>query len=129
MKCGDIFLFNTEKAKGHPTRLKFHLFVCEGDWSTDGSVFLFVSSENFYKDYRILNPPYVFLTKPDSFVACGNIVSYSDGELAKAGAQIVGRIADEHLAELADAIADSDTMEAGHIRLVVGAIRAHLSVS
>ncbi len=122
MILGAVYKWETAKAKGHITRDKFHVFICEGDWE-EGHTFLFISSDDFGGDYRLTNPPYEFLTKPESFVSCSSIVSYSEDELKLMG-KPVGQLSKQHLIELHKAIANSDTMVGRHQKRCCNALMA-----
>lgn len=122
MKVGSVYKWVTTKAKGYDERTKYHVFICEGDWQ-DGHTFLFISSEDIDVggDYQITKPPYDFLTKPISFISCSSIVTYTEEELAAMGDPI-GQLSVEHLTELHQALANSDTMTAKHIKRCCNAI-------
>lgn len=121
MIIGDVFYGETDKAIGHASRNKYQLFIREPNWE-EGYVFLFISSNCIEGDYKIENPPYSFLTKSESFVSCGSIISYDETELYKAGTK-VGAISKAHMIEIHSVIASSFLMEQRHIFLVCNAIR------
>lgn len=86
-----------------------HLFICEPDGLHDNT-FLFISSNDYWKDYLLKRADYPFL-RHDSFVSCSYTVTYSDQELADCKPVLLGRLSQTHLQELYKAIADSETME------------------
>ena len=116
MNTGDIYVWATRKAKGHDERTKYHVFICESDWR-DGNIFLFISSINYGGDFEIAG--YDFLPNDASFVSCTAIVDYSDDELENDyQPELVGRLRDEDLSNLFDAVAASELLEGRHIRRV-----------
>jgi hypothetical protein len=123
MKTGDVFYWETTKARGHEKRFKYQIFICNADWE-EGYTFLFISSEGIEGDYKIENPPYSFLTKRESFVSCNSIVTYTDEELYKIGDK-VGTLSKKHLMEIHQAVANSFIMERRHILRVCNALRAY----
>lgn len=123
MNVGEIYFWVTDKAVGHSSRPKFHVYIGEAGWREQGHAFLFISSSNFTGcDYQINKVDYAFLTKDVSFVSCGRIVAYADHELAAAAPKFFGALSHQHLAQLRTAIANSDVMENWQILLVCGAI-------
>jgi hypothetical protein len=59
MNPGDIFHWQTTKAKGYNLRPKDHIFICRTD--SKNNVFLFISKGERDGDYKITKPPYSFL--------------------------------------------------------------------
>lgn len=57
MKLGEIYVWETEKAKGHDSRRKYHVFICEAD-SLGENTFLFISRNDFFDDYEIAKRDY-----------------------------------------------------------------------
>jgi hypothetical protein len=125
MKLGQVFYWETDKAKGHDKRFKYQVFICDDDWEA-GYTFLFISSDDGGGDYRITNPPYKFFPKSESYVSCSSIVTYDEDELDQIG-KAVGQLTAEHLKELHDAILSSFLMEQRYIKRVCNAIRAGLA--
>jgi hypothetical protein len=121
MNVGDIFVWDTNKAKGHDSRKKMHVFICVGDWSEDNT-FLFISSIDYEGDFPISASDYEFLTH-DSFVACHSQVTYSDEYLAKCSPALVGRLLPKDIGALHDTVAASEKMEGQHILRICAALR------
>ena len=120
MKIGEIYVWATQKAKGHDERTKYHVFICESDWQ-NGNIFLFISSIDYGGDLEIAG--YDFLPNDASFVSCTAIVDYSDDELNNVYEPTrVGSLTNKDLARLFDAVARSDIMVGRHIRRVCNAL-------
>ena len=122
MNTGETFFWETTKAKGYKLRPKYHIFICRTDSSNN--VFLFISKDGRDGDYKITKPPYSFLLLPESFISCSSVVRYTDAQLKTASPLPEGSLSKEHLLELFFQIANSFTMEAGHIKLVCEALSA-----
>lgn len=124
MKLGEVFFWETDKAIGHQLRNKFHIFICEED-GFDGHTFLFISSDHYEGDFKILKSDYPFLTH-DSSISLGRIICYSTDELAKFKAEAVGAIRADHLQQLFHATQGSPTMEGKDIKRVCNALKVAL---
>lgn len=122
METGEIYVWDTTKAKGHETRRKFHVFICESDWQEDNT-FLFINKANWGGDFAISNGDYPFLTLQESYIDCAAIVSYTDTELQEAKPQLVGQLSPRDAQNLFQAIAASDTMSGRDIRRVCEALK------
>jgi hypothetical protein len=122
MNVGNIFYWVTDKAKGHETRAKYHLYICEGDWEEDNT-FLFISKADYGGDYKIKKADYPFFELAESFVSCGSIVTYSDDRLKEFDQKPLGTLSKKHLGELYQAVLNSDTMEGRHIKRVCNALK------
>ena len=127
MKLGEIYVWVTDQAFGHQVRRKYHIYLCEAGWRTQGHAFLFISSADYGGDYPIRNADYGFLKNEVSYVSCGNIVTYSDDEVAAAKPEKVGSLSLGHLKDLYQAVAASETMEQWQIDLVCKALKPALS--
>ena len=111
MIVGEIYYFPTNQAAGYTTRDKYHLYLCEGDWRTQGRVFLFINKSNSYANgYELTRADYPFFTRPHSYVICSGLFVYSQEDLDEFGPQRMGRLTPAHLGELCRFIEDSDTM-------------------
>jgi hypothetical protein len=122
MNVGDVFVWETTKAKGHDSRPKLHVFICPGDWEID-NVFLFISSINYEGDFLLKASDYTFL-RYDSYVACHSIVAYSDDDLTQCAPTPLGRLLLKDVSALHAAIAASQIMEVRHIHRICAALRA-----
>ena len=122
MNTGDIFVWETDRAKGYELRRKYHMYIGEAGWRDDGHAFLFISSTDYGGDFKILQSDYSFLAKEHSYISCGSIVVYPVDELSSYAPVRVGRLraADAHT--LHSSLAASDTMEQWQIRLCCDAI-------
>jgi hypothetical protein len=125
MRTGEIYKWETDKATGYDRRDKYHIYICESDWTAENT-FLFVSSTNNGGDYEVRNHPYTCFPKPFSFVSTSSIVEYTDNELAGLNLSPLHCLSDQHLRELHDAIRDSFVMERRQITRLCNAIRASL---
>ena len=129
MAIGDIYFFQSDRARGHAQRNKYHIEVCEGDWRDDGDcVFLFINKSNAYDDgfeIRKANG-YAFLQLDISFIACSSPISYEDDYLQNHAGNPVGRIRNEDIQLLIDHIQASRVMEEHYIKRIVEALAALL---
>jgi hypothetical protein len=121
MNLGEIFYWTTEKAIGHESRPKYHIYVCPEDWQ-EGPTFLFVNSGKYGDDIEIKKASYGFLER-DSFISCGLPVSYSEEELAAFNQKPVGKLTPEDLKKLFDAVADSESMEGWQVKRISVALQ------
>lgn len=122
MNIGDIYLWETDRAKGHALRRKFHMYVGEAGWKDDGHAFLFISSNDYGGDFKILQSDYAFLTKEFSYISCNGIVVYPASEINGYAPIKVGSLRPADAAALHSALAGSDTMEQWQIHLCCGAV-------
>jgi hypothetical protein len=123
MKLGEIYVWDTDKAVGHDSRKKYHVFICPADWR-EGHTFLFISKADYGGDFAISNDDYKFLPIPVSYVSCTSIVCYTDQELADCKSQLVGQLLVEHMKALFNAVQGSEIMEQRNILRVCNALRA-----
>ncbi|PHQ67788.1 MAG: hypothetical protein COB92_03075 [Robiginitomaculum sp.] len=125
MKLGNIYVWETNQAKGHDRRKKYHLFICVGDWQEENT-FLFISSLDYGgPDLKIKKSDYPFLSKDESYASCTDIVCYSDSALSGCEPELIGRLTDEHIISLRDQILASEIMEQKHINRICQAIDAY----
>ena len=123
MIVGEIYYFGTDQAVGHDWRNKYHVYLCEGDWSQQGYAFLFINKSNSYGDgYELRKADYGFFPLPYSYVRCGNLVFYSQEDLDEVQPQLLGRLTDAHLGELCRIIEASETMPGRQIALACAAL-------
>ena len=120
MKTGEIFYWVTDKAKGHLSRPKYHIFICESDWKEDNT-FLFISSDDYFKDFRITKADWADMPKEESFIG-GSPVFYSDLELRTDTISPSGILTTKCMRRLALHVQDSEVMERRHISRVVAAL-------
>ena len=122
MKIGDIYSWETERATGHELRRKYHLYIGEAGWREDGHAFLFISSNDYGGDFRILQADYSFLTKESSYISCNSIVVYPVSELRGYAPTKVGSFRSADAAALHSSLAKSETMEQWQIQLCCTAV-------
>ena len=127
MRVGDIYVWETDQAKGHELRRKFHIYIGEAGWREEGHAFLFISSNDYGGDFEIFQSEYSFLTKEKSYISCNGIVVYPFGGLSNYSPVKVGRLLSEDAAALHSTLAGSDTMVSWQIRLCCTAIAALIS--
>lgn len=120
MKTGDIFYWNTGKAKGYESRQKYHVFICESDWKEDNT-FLFISSNDYFKDFRITKRDWAKMPKEESFIGC-NPVFYSDEELRRYSIAQIGSLTLACMQRLALHVQDSEVMETRYIAHIAAAL-------
>lgn len=127
MITGEIYYWITNRALGHDARPKYHVYLSEADWHEEGYAFLFINKSNNYGgDYEIQKADYEFFTLPYSYISCGDLVFYTDADLALCSPELKGRVANSHLAELYHAILASETMVEWKIRLACQALKDFL---
>lgn len=122
MRTGEVFYWITDKAKGHDSRPKYHIFICEADWKDDNT-FLFISSNDYFKDFRITKSDWANMPKEESFVG-GSPIFYSDSELRAYAISPMGVLTAKCMKRLALHVQDSEVMERRHISRVVAALYA-----
>jgi len=126
MNLGDIYVWETDQARGHERRNKYHVFICVGDWQEENT-FLFISSMDYGgPDFKIIKSDYPFLAKLESYVSCTEIVCYTDNELSEGETKLVGQLTDEHIAALRECILASEIMEQRYINRICRAIDTYL---
>lgn len=126
MAIGKVYYWETDQAKGHEQRWKYHVYICESDWHAEGYAFAFISKGDYGGDYAIYKKDYDFLKYEVSYVSCGSLVFYTQKELDDAKPKLVGTLSMDHLAELYGKILDSDFMEGWQIKLACGALKESL---
>jgi hypothetical protein len=102
MKTGEIFLWTTGKAKGHNSRDKYHIFICVGDWA-EANTFLFISSLNYFADFKIDKIDWPQMPKEESFIS-PNPVFYTDAELASFTIKRAGYLTKRHISRIVTAL-------------------------
>ncbi len=122
MKLGDIFYWVTEKAVGHDSRPKYHIFICEADgW--DDHTFLVINKATWGNELKITKAEYPFLDY-DSYVGCNGVFCYSDAELAPLDKKPKGQLTKAHLQALFNILADPHAMERKQANRLCNALKA-----
>lgn len=103
------------------------MYIGEAGWKDDGQAFLFISSNDYGGDFKILQSDYAFLTKPISYVSCNGIVVYPASELGGYTPIKVGNLRPADAVALHSALAGSDTMEQWQIQLCCRAVAGLIS--
>lgn len=125
MQAGEIYFWNTDRATGHDTRDKYHLYVCEGGAGyEDLHTFLFINKRDYGGDYAIHKTDYGFFSLDVSYV--GGVVTYTADELKAASPVLKGRLSTAHLAGLCASVAGSETMTGYEQKHVYNALMAAL---
>jgi hypothetical protein len=122
MDVGEIFLWNTDKAKGHESRDKYHLYVSECQWE-DGHAFLFISKADYGGDFPIYKSDYGFFPLDTSYISLSGIVPYSDKEIQDARPERKGQLSKQHMQDLFHAVAGTEKMVEREKLLVGNALR------
>ena len=122
METGNVLLWTTDKAKGHGSRRKYHIFICEGDWVEERKTFLFISSHDYFNDFEITRSDWREMPNSSSFISCNSPVFYSDSELRSYTVTPTGSLSTKCLRRLALHIQDSDVMERRQIARVVASL-------
>jgi hypothetical protein len=122
MLAGEIHYWNTDKAQGHASRNKYHLYISECRWE-DGHAFLFINSAKCGSDFELLKTDYPFFTFDKSYISLTGIIPYTDKELKDAAPDLKGRLTKQHLQDLFNAVAGCKTMPNREILLVGNALK------
>lgn len=123
MLVGEIYFWDTNKAKGHDSRDKYHLYIGESQWD-DGRAFLFINSTDYGGDFALAKADYRFFPLEISYISLSGIVPYTDQELAAAAPELKGRLTAAHMQALFNAVAGCKTMTPREILLVGNALKA-----
>lgn len=123
MLVGEIYFWDTNKAKGRDSRDKYHLYIGECQWE-DGHAFLFINKADYGGDFPLLKKDYSFFRLDVSYTSLSGIVSYTDKELQDFSPQLKGRLTKAHMQDLFNAVAGCRTMVNREILLVGNALKA-----
>ena len=121
MKLGDIFYWITEKAIGHESRSKYHIYICPPD-HLDDHTFLLINKVAWGDDLKITKAECSFL-QYDSYIGCNGVVTYTDAELALLENKPVGQLSRQHLQALFNILADARTMERMQAKRLCNALK------
>jgi hypothetical protein len=119
MKLGEIFKWKTDKATGHATRQKYHIFICNSDGQ---NYFLYINSMDWYQDYKLVKSPDHEFLDYDSYVGCNAVVPYTDAELTAFDSNPVGQLTKANIKELRDALIAAGSMPTGDLNMVCKAL-------
>jgi hypothetical protein len=122
MRVGEIYLWNTDRAAGHDSRNKYHLYVGECQWE-NGHAFLFINKADYGDDFAIYKKDYAFFPLDVSYIGLGGIIPYTDQDLKECIPQLKGRLTKAHMQELFNAIAGCKKMPSREILLVGNALK------
>jgi hypothetical protein len=122
MNLGDVFYWVTEKAIGHDSRPKYHIYICAAD-ARDDNTFLLINKSPWGDELKITKADYPFLDY-DSYIGCNGVVTYTDAELAALDKSPVGQIRQEHLKSLFNILADPLAMEVMQAKRLCNALKA-----
>lgn len=123
MKTGEIYCWDTDKAKNHAQRKKYHIFICAADWQDDNT-FMFICSSTYFSDFEITKADWKEMPKERSAISCSSPIFYSDAELTCHKIPPVGKLTVECMKRLARHVQDSETLERRYIRKIVEALHA-----
>jgi len=121
MKTGEIYCWDTDKAKSHAQRRKYHIFIGTADWQDDNT-FMFICSSTYFSDFEITKADWKEMPKDGSAISCSYPAFYSDAELTGYKISLVGKLTVECMKRLARHVQDSETLEGRHIRKIVAAL-------
>ncbi len=122
MKLGDVFYWVTEKAIGHDSRAKYHIYICDAD-AWDDNTFLLINKSPWGDELKITKANYPFLDY-DSYIGCNGVVTYTDAELVALDKNPVGQIRQDDLKALFNILADPLAMEAKQAKRLCNALKA-----
>ncbi|MCX7313463.1 MAG: hypothetical protein NTV56_17450 [Alphaproteobacteria bacterium] len=126
MLVGEIHIWSTDKAKGHDSRNKYHLYIGECAWE-DGHAFLFINSGKYGSDFELLKLDYLFFPLEKNYISLTGIIPYSDRELESMAPVLKGRLTNQHMKDLFNAVADCKTMPNREVLLVGNALKTAFS--
>lgn len=111
MQVGGIYKWATNKARGHTSRTKYHVFI--GRNQQNKCVFLFINSENTYGEgFELKKTDYSFFTKSSSYIGCTSTVKYSAHEIKLINKiESVGLLEQPDIPRLIQHLQDSEVME------------------
>ena len=121
MLVGEIYFWDTNKAKGHDSRDKYHLYICESQWD-DGHAFLFINKTDYGGDFALSKTDYPFFPLQTSYISLSGIIPYTDQELTTA--VLKGRLTKAHMQALFNAVAASNTMVERETLLIGNALKS-----
>jgi hypothetical protein len=124
MQVGEIYYWDTQKAAGHASRFKYHVFISEPDGIFQDHLFLFISSADYGSDFAISKTDYPFFTNATSYISVGGVIQYSDSELKAAAPQLKGRMTQQHMQDLFNAILKAGKMPGREEKCVCNALKA-----
>lgn len=127
MNTGDVYYWETAKAKGHETRRKYHIYICDADWADDVT-FMFICSISYTGDFAITKDECPFLKNDESYISCSAPVLYTETEIKSLSVKMqkVGSLPKSTLRRLLNHILDSETLERQYIKRISEAIAAAL---
>ena len=122
MIIGGIYKWATQRARGHQSREKYHIFISET--SSSRNVFLFVNSINYYDEgFELKNNDYPCFPKASSFIGCTSVVIYNNSEISHlSDNDCLAVLSDTHKQALANHISQSEVMEQRHINLIFSSL-------
>lgn len=128
MKAAEIHYFESRRARGHDSRDKYHIYLGPSDWrdETSGHSFLFISKSGYEYDYEILKCDYEFFPLERSYVSCGSIVTYTDGELSDEKVSYLASLKKPHIKELYEALLASEALEEWQQQFACNCLLPHL---
>jgi len=122
MQTGEIYYWDTDKAAGHDSRFKYHLYIGECPWE-DGHAFLFINKADYGGDFPLHKKDYDFFPLDVSYIGLGGIIPYTDQQLKDAAPELKGCLTKDHMQQLFNAVAGCKTMVNREILLVGNALR------
>jgi hypothetical protein len=123
MLVGEVYFWNTDKAKGHASRDKYHLYIGECPWE-DGHAFLFISKADYGGDFAIAKADYGFFQLETSYISLSSIIPYTEEELAAVNPELKGRLTKPHMQALFNPVAGCKTLVTREQNLVGNALKA-----
>ncbi|MCP9629228.1 hypothetical protein NML43_19200 [Rhodopseudomonas palustris] len=125
MKIGDVYRWETDQVKGRDKRMKMQIFIRPQD-EADLNIFMFINSEAWYKDLKLLQRDYPSFLDYDSYVSCNSVSRYSNEYLKLQKLEHLGCISQADLKSLRDAIIAAETMVTCDMNMVCKALAAIL---
>jgi hypothetical protein len=122
MHVGEIYFWNTDKAVGHDSRDKYHLYIGECPWE-NGHAFLFINKADYGGDFPLHKNDYTFFPLDVSYIGLAGIIPYTDAELKTAVPILKGRLTKDHMQQLFNAVAGCKKMVNREILLVGNALK------
>ncbi len=127
MKTGEIYKWQTSKARGHDKRYKYHVFI--GKDAQNGNVTLLINSANYFNEgFELRKSDYPFFSNEASYIGCTSSVNYSDKEIqAIPEESYKGTLNTEHFKQLREHISKSEVLELRFIDFICGKLDTAIS--
>jgi hypothetical protein len=97
MQVGEIYYWNTDKAAGHDSRFKYHVYIGECE---DGHAFLFISKADYGGDFAIHKKDYSFFPLAVSYIMLSGHCALYRSRTKDGAPELKGRLTKPHMQQL-----------------------------